>query len=134
MHLFAYGSLMFEQVWSRVARGDYIRRSARLPGFARRKVRHDVYPVVFRTQDSDGVDGIVYLDVSKEDVARLDHFEGESYDRQKHMIVVEGSEKLVAAVYVLKDHYDYIIDHKEWDPLWFAQEGLAAFLGHYQGF
>jgi len=134
VHLFTYGSLMFEPVWSRLTQGQYVRRPARLHGFARRKVRHDVYPVVFPSQDSAWVDGMVYLDVSKEDIKRLDHFEGEFYDRQEHMTIVEGGEKVTAAVYVLKDHYHYIIDSANWDPDWFAQEGLPTFLGHYRGF
>ncbi|UCD49484.1 MAG: gamma-glutamylcyclotransferase [Phycisphaerales bacterium] len=134
MHLFTYGSLMFEQVWSRLAQGHYVRRPARLHGFARRNVRHDVYPVVFRSQDSDWVDGMIYLDITKEDINRLDHFEGQFYDRREHMIIVEGSERITAAVYVLKDHYDHIISGDEWDPARFTREGLAVFLGQYQGF
>lgn len=134
MHLFVYGSLMFEPVWSRLAQNAYAQYPARLPGFVRRKVRHDVYPVVFRSQNGDDVEGLVYLDVTEADIKRLDAFEGEFYDRQDHTVVVEGRRELVAAVYVLKDCYRDLIDHVEWDPQWFAAEGLPHFLGEYKGF
>ncbi len=134
MHLFAYGSLMFEEVWSRLARGSYVKRSARLHGFSRRKVRDDVFPVVFRSHDADWVDGVVYLNVTADDIVKLDVFEGELYDRQQHTVVVEQQEKAVAAVYVLKDDYCYMTDEAMWDPAWFAREGLVMFLHGYRGF
>ena len=134
MHLFVYGSLMFEEVWSRLVRGSYVRRPARLHGFARRKVRDDVYPVVVRSHDRDWVDGLVYLNVGEEDIERLDFFEGQFYDRQNHTVIVEGAEKAVAAVYVLRNDYHHLIDAGGWDPERFAREGLTFFLGRYRGF
>lgn len=134
VHLFVYGSLMFEQVWSRLVRGSYIKRTARLHGFCRRKVKGDVYPVIFRSQGSDWVDGVVYLDVSVDDIARLDFFEGDFYERRNERVVVEGSDKLTAAVYVLADDFYHLADDASWDPDWFAREGLAIFQGHYRGF
>jgi len=125
---------MFEPVWSRLVQGTYGHREARLYGFARRKVRHDVYPVVFPAERCDGVDGLVYLNVSAADIARLDHFEGEFYERQMHPVRIENGPDVAAAVYVLKDQYDHLIDSSEWDPQWFATEGLPTFLGQYNGF
>jgi gamma-glutamylcyclotransferase (GGCT)/AIG2-like uncharacterized protein YtfP len=134
MHVFVYGSLLFEEVWSRLVRGSYVRRAARLHGFTRRRVRGDVYPVIVKSHNADWVDGMVYLNVTEEDIRRLDVFEGDFYDRQNHGVVVEASEKAVAAVYVLKDDYDYMTDDVGWDPEWFAREGLVIFLGRYRGF
>jgi hypothetical protein len=57
MNLFTYGSLMFVEVWSQLVRGDYVKRPARLHGFTRRRVHKDVYPVIFRSNDSECVDG-----------------------------------------------------------------------------
>jgi gamma-glutamylcyclotransferase (GGCT)/AIG2-like uncharacterized protein YtfP len=134
VHLFVYGSLMFEPVWQRLVRGAYVHRPARLHGFTRRKVRGDVYPVIFRSHDAEWVDGQVYLHVGAEDLTRLDFFEGEFYDRQTHTIVVAESEAILADAYVLRDEYLHMTDNVVWDPHWFAQEGLAAFLGHHGGF
>jgi gamma-glutamylcyclotransferase (GGCT)/AIG2-like uncharacterized protein YtfP len=125
---------MFEEVWSRLVTGAYVKRTARLHGFRRYKVRGDVYPVLLKSQDCDWVDGVIYLNVSERDMQKLDFFEGDLYDRQDHTVVVEGFEKVSAAVYVLKDSYDYMTGESGWDPQWFAEEGLAAFLGRYRGF
>jgi gamma-glutamylcyclotransferase (GGCT)/AIG2-like uncharacterized protein YtfP len=135
MNVFTYGSLMFEPVWSRLVRGSYGKKAARLHGFTRRRIRGDVYPVVFRSQDEDWVDGIVYLDVSDEDLLHLDSFEGEIYARQSHWVAVEGADEgIVADAYVLKESYAHMRDDREWDPSWFARHGLPAFIGHYKGF
>jgi gamma-glutamylcyclotransferase (GGCT)/AIG2-like uncharacterized protein YtfP len=134
MHLFVYGSLMFEPVWSRLVEGTYAKRPARLYGFARRRVRNDVYPVIFPSLGAEWVDGQVYLHVGDDDLKRLDFFEGEFYDRQSHAVTVAPFEKTAADVYVLRDEYLHMTDDTAWDPQWFAEEGLALFLGHYKGF
>ena len=125
---------MFEPVWSRLACGSYVKRTARLQGFTRRKVRGDVYPVIFHSHEAEWVDGIVYLDVSDTDFRALDLFEGEIYDRESHMVIVEDGEKTIASVYVLKDTFYHMVDDVKWDPDVFATRGLSNFLGHYKGF
>lgn len=43
-HLFTYGSLMFEDVWNRLVKGNYLSQKAMLAnGYARRCVKDDVY-------------------------------------------------------------------------------------------
>jgi hypothetical protein len=80
------------------------------------------------------VDGVVYLDVSNEDIRRLDQFEGDLYDRQSQRVIMESGEGVVADAYVLKETYSHMTDDDEWDPLWFARDGLPVFLGGYRGF
>ncbi len=134
MNLFTYGSLMFDEIWSRLVRGDYTKRSARLHGFTRRRIRDDVYPVIFRSNHSEWVDGVIYFGVSDEDLRRLDAFEAHAYDRQPHIVIVEGSEEHPADAYVLKDSYRYLANESEWDPQWFAREALPVFTRSYRGF
>jgi len=134
MNLFTYGSLMFQEVWSQLVRGDYLSRPARLHGFTRRRVHGDVYPVIFRSHPGEWVDGLVYFDVGEEDLRRLDAFEAEPYDRQTHTVVVEGAEKHQADAYVLKESFYYMVNDREWDPQWFAREALPIFVSHYKGF
>jgi gamma-glutamylcyclotransferase (GGCT)/AIG2-like uncharacterized protein YtfP len=125
---------MFEPVWTRIARGAYVQRPARLHGFTRRRARGDVYPVIFKSRDADWVDGILYLDVDEKDLHRLDVFEGEPYERQTHTVVVENAEKMQACVYVLKENWIWMANHVPWDPNYFAREGLKYFMKHYIGF
>lgn len=134
MNLFTYGSLMFDEVWSHLVRGDYVKRPARLHGFTRRRVQGDVYPVIVRSDNSDWVDGVVYFDIDPDDLRRLDVFEAEPYDRQTHIVVVEGRERRRADAYVLKDCFRHMIHDCEWDPEWFEREALPIFLGSYRGF
>jgi gamma-glutamylcyclotransferase (GGCT)/AIG2-like uncharacterized protein YtfP len=134
MNLFTYGSLMFDEVWSQLVCGDYVKRSARLQGFTRRRVHGDVYPVIVRGRDGDWVDGVVYFGVDDADLKRLDLFEAEPYDRQTHLVVVDGCEKHPADAYVLKDDYRHMIHDCEWDPQWFEREALPIFIGSYRGF
>ncbi len=134
MNLFTYGSLMFDEVWSQLVRGVYRKRSARLRGFTRRRVRGDVYPVIIRSHEADWVEGVVYFDVGPDDLKRLDLFEAEPYDRQTHVVVVEGGEEQYVDAYVLKDCYRHMLHDCEWDPNWFQREALPLFLHRYKGF
>jgi gamma-glutamylcyclotransferase (GGCT)/AIG2-like uncharacterized protein YtfP len=133
MNLFAYGSLMFEEVWSRLVCGRYVKRPARLHGFLRRQVHGDVYPVIIRSSSGDWVDGFVYFGISKDDIRRIDAFEADAYDRQTHTVVVEGCEKRRADVYVLKEDYSYLVNDCAWDPQWFARQALSGFVREYRG-
>jgi gamma-glutamylcyclotransferase (GGCT)/AIG2-like uncharacterized protein YtfP len=134
MNLFAYGSLMFDEVWSRLVRGHYVKRAARLHGFRRRQVHGDVYPVIVRSSNGDWVDGFVYFDVGTEDIRRVDVFEADAYDRQTHAVVVEGGEEHRADAYVLKESYAYLVNDCAWDPQWFARQALSGFVRDYPGF
>ena len=134
MNLFSYGSLMFREVWSQLVKGDYVKRPARLYGFTRRRVHGDVYPVIVPSPHGDWVDGVVYFGVSEDDLKRLDVFEAEPYDRQTHVVLVEGRERHLADAYVLKDHFQYMVHDCEWDPQWFEREALPVFIGSYRGF
>ncbi|MCX5643505.1 MAG: gamma-glutamylcyclotransferase [Phycisphaerae bacterium] len=134
MNLFTYGSLMFDEVWSRLARCDYLKRPGRLHGFTRRRVHDDVYPVILKSSNGVCVDGVVYFGVGDEDLRRLDVFKGPAYDRQTHAVVVEGGEKRPAEVYVLNEDFSHLVTACKWDPQWFARTALGVFLSHYQGF
>jgi len=130
-HLFTYGSLMFEQVWDKLVQGHYLSQKATLNGYARRSVKEEKYPVIFQANES--VEGVVYYDISDEDMKILDMFEGEYYARNEVELLVKN-EPIHARVYVLKEKYFDIIDPNPWSEALFATEGLKSFLVNYQGF
>jgi len=130
-HLFTYGSLMFEDVWNRLVRGNYLSQKATLMGYARRSVKNDEYPVIFQANEL--VEGVVYYDISEEDMITLDAFEGEYYERKEVELLVKN-QPVNACVYVLKEHYFDIIDPKSWSEAHFATEGIKRFLANYKGF
>ena len=133
-HLFCYGSLMFAPVWSRVVQGTYDRVEAPLRGFQRRCVQGGTYPCLIPGSYDDIVDGVIYLHVNTADMARLDAFEGELYDRKTVVCLDAAKRSYEAEVYVLKTHYRSVATDAAWDVTWFASEGLSQFLDHYQGF
>ncbi len=128
VHVFTYGSLMFDPVWSRVVSGSYERCGAILQGYDRKGVRHEVYPVIIPSAAHSQVRGIVYLDVSSSDLARLDQFEGEYYFRKTARVVTEEKKSIPAEVYVLKEEYYAILSNKEWDPAVFSTTGIQYFI------
>ena len=130
-HLFTYGSLMFEDVWNRLVKGNYLSQKATLRGYARRSVKGDEYPVIFQADEL--VEGVVYYDISEEDRIILDIFEGEYYERKEVELLVKN-EPIMASVYVLKEKYFDIIDPKPWSEALFATEGIKRFLSNYKGF
>ena len=130
-HLFTYGSLMFEDVWNRLVKGNYLSQKATLNGYARRAVKEDVYPVIFQANEL--VEGVVYYDINEEDMVILDTFEGEYYERKEVELLVKN-EPIRAYVYVLKEKYFDKIDPKPWSDALFATEGIKRFLTNYKGF
>jgi gamma-glutamylcyclotransferase (GGCT)/AIG2-like uncharacterized protein YtfP len=130
-HLFTYGSLMFENVWHKLVKGNYLAQKATLHGYERRAIKDDVYPVIFKANTL--VEGVVYYDVSDEDLVILDTFEGEYYERKEVELLVEST-PIKASAYILKEAYFHLIDTKPWSDALFAQEGIQTFLEEYKGF
>ncbi len=133
LHIFTYGSLMFDQVWTQVVEGSYQHYQATLPGFIRRSIFNEDYPAILPGRLSSTVSGILYLDVSSDDLTRLDAFEGSCYARQ-HVQVKTDNNIFAADAYVLKNEYRHLASEREWEPGEFEKLGLQRFLGSYFGF
>jgi hypothetical protein len=147
MHVFAYGSLMFAAVWTRVVAGCYRSTPASLAGFRRWRVRGEDYPCLVRSVDEDGdrdgghpapVDGVLYLDVAPADIAALDAFEGADYRRIEVPVTVGGGGQGGAAArgaILLAQTYLFIararIEPDEWDPAEFERDRIERFLRSY---
>lgn len=133
MHVFTYGSLMFEPVWSLVVRGRYQASSARLSGYQRRVVIGQTYPGLWPGKADCNIEGVLYHNVTDADVGRLDRFEGRYYQRRTLSCVSNG-ERVEAAVYVFRPQFGRLLGNRCWDPVQFAQRGLPRFLARYRGF
>ena len=127
-HIFTYGSLMFEHVWSKVVDGSYDRCAAILQGYDRKGLQDEVYPVVIPSSLHSQVHGTVYLDVATSDLVKLDQFEGEYYFRKTEQALRSDMTILSVEVYVLKEEYYAIIDPKEWDHVYFTTTGIHFFI------
>lgn len=81
---------MSSEVWDRVVAGRYGSEAGTLKGFARRQIRGVSYPALVH-EPGGAVAGILYHEVSMEDIARLDRFEGHAYARIEVIVEVAGA-------------------------------------------
>jgi gamma-glutamylcyclotransferase (GGCT)/AIG2-like uncharacterized protein YtfP len=98
-HVFTYGSLMFAPVWEKVVRGNYRSATATARDYARFDISGETYPGMVARAGA-RVDGVIYFDVSADDIAALDGFEGSEYRRETISVVLGDGEKVAAASYV----------------------------------
>ncbi len=131
MHIFTYGSLMYPEVWSRVVRANYQSAPARIHGFQRRKVRGETYPCLIPGRGT--VEGRLYFDINRQDLERLDRFEGSQYDRVPRFCDLTRG-YVPAAVYVWKREFRSQVISAPWHPRDFERDGLRRFLATYGGF
>lgn len=127
MHLFTYGTLMYPAVWQQVVRRQHPSQAGMLAGFRRFAVRGEVYPVI-RPDFSARVAGRVYRGLTEADLARLDTFEGEYYQRQSVPVALTQGGEVRAQVYVLRPRYYRIAAHEDWDQADFERRGIQRFL------
>lgn len=131
MHVFTYGSLMYRRVWTRVVPGGHAAHGATIRGFARRRIRNEVYPALVRAPAGSAVRGVLYSAVSASDLALLDRFEneGESYGRIQVPAALDTGELLEAWTYLYLDPAR--VDDAPWDPNGFEADDLDHFLNTY---
>ena len=134
MNVFAYGSLMFERIWSNVVTGLYEMSDATLCGYKRRKIKDEIYPALLPGTKEDFVFGKLYFNVAKKDIAKLDRFEGEYYQRKIEECMVSDGSSAAAFVYIINERYNYLIEDEDWDPDWFSKMGIDLFISSYRGF
>jgi gamma-glutamylcyclotransferase (GGCT)/AIG2-like uncharacterized protein YtfP len=125
-HLFAYGTLMCEDIMSEVAGCRLPNVPGKLRGYSRRTVKGEIYPAL--VQDEAGqVSGLVFRDVPPSAWERLDRFEGELYRRQSVQIELDDSKLLQAATYVVRPEFLGHLDLADWDFDRFLRSGKKRF-------
>ena len=130
-HLFAYGTLMCEDIMSEVARCRLSNVSGKLRGYRRRIVKGELYPAL--VQDEAGqVSGLVYREVPPSAWERLDRFEGEMYRRQSVQVELGDSTLLQAATYVVRPEFLGHLERSDWDFDGFIRSGKKRFLREYR--
>lgn len=132
-HLFAYGTLMCEDIMEEVSGCRLSHEPGTLKGYSRRAVRGECYPAVMADEKA-RVGGILYRDVPDAAWERLDRFEGEMYARRPVQIESNDGALLLAATYVVRSEFlDHLEEH-EWDFADFLRNGKALFQRHYRGY
>lgn len=80
------------------------------------------------------IEGIVRVGVSPADVAALDRFEGEEYDRVSCIAETLSLEKFDAWIYQFNNAYYHRLSDCEWNQTEFEKSGLSRFITSYTGF
>lgn len=126
--IFVYGTLQFPAIARAVTGRSLAARPARLPGFARYRVRDAPYPGIVPRAGS-GVPGLLYEGVDAAALARLDEFEGPMYRRERVAVELsrDGS-RLHAEAYVVRPRWRSALCNADWDPDAFERDWHAAYL------
>lgn len=126
-HVFVYGSLMFEPVWERVVDGHYQSVSAILKDHERLAIHGALFPGV-RARTGAQVQGKVWMNVTVEDLHRLNHFESDFYDLTQATVDVTDGSQLPVSFYLVNQSWHHILDSRPWDERVFEKDHLQAFI------
>lgn len=133
--LFVYGSLQYEAVWSLLLQRPYVPVPAQLNGYRRVRIENEGYPALV-IAPAYQVNGLLHRHLEPLDLARLDAFEGQDYQRITAQVRLIGENRLVAAeVYIWQLNrfpQPNLLTEQDWDQANFEQEGLARFLERYK--
>lgn len=147
--VFTYGSLMFEPVWSMVvSTPGRAPMPATINGYQRFCVRGETYPAIVAVADGQ-VSGMLYVDVTDEQLATLDAFEGSDYQRievaagltapsteQKTQPAAVPPAASVVPTDVRAWVYLFLnepaLDTRMWDPVRFESRDMAGFMRTYR--
>jgi gamma-glutamylcyclotransferase (GGCT)/AIG2-like uncharacterized protein YtfP len=133
LNLFAYGTLMCDDIMRDVSGCRLSQVPGVLKGYSRRSVKGEYYPGLVPDEKS-RVAGIVYRQVPDPAWDRLDRFEGEMYTRRIVQIELNNGAALRASTYVVKPEFLEHLEPSEWDFADFLHHGKAGFQKHYKGF
>lgn len=125
--LFCYGTLMFPEVMRAVAGADYPRLVAVLRGYARYRLRREVFPGVIAQAGAE-VHGCLYRGLGAVALRRIDAYESEGYERRLLEVECESGERLGAWVYVVSPASRGRLDPVDWDREAFEHRYLADWL------
>lgn len=127
--LFAYGTLMFEAVFSAVCGGLCSSEEARLAGYARYPVRGHEFPGIVPKPGAD-TKGRLFVGIDDELWLRLDEFETDFYTRER-VAVETRSGSIEAQTYVVAARHYKHLEHRPWSPQAFATHSLEQYLRKY---
>lgn len=129
-HLFVYGSLLFDEVVERVIGRRVERAPASLDGFQRCQVIGELYPGL-KPQKGSRVNGGLILNLTPQDFANLDQFEGGMYQRGVVSTKDQAGRIVPAEVYITRGRYLHCLAREDWSEAEFGQYHLQRFLNTY---
>lgn len=132
-HLFAYGTLMCEDILFAVSGRRLTGARCLLRDYERGKIQGEVYPGIV-ARPGKVVEGVLYTDVPEAAWERLDAFEGEMYQRSAIQVELEDGALREAQAYLIRPEFDYRLSAKPWSLEEFLGSGKERFRRQYLGF
>lgn len=131
MRLFAYGTLMWPEIMAGVIGRKIDGRPAVLSNARRLKVKNEVYPSLISAACGE-VNGILYENLTPDEIHALDRFEGPEYDRREVSVHVDGL-PLPAETYFTSAEGMKLVEDSEWTIADLPPEKLQQFRRLYKG-
>ena len=125
-NLFAYGTLANADVMRCVAGRAEGGAPAVLAAHRRRVLVGRIYPAVVPAP-GESVDGVVWHGLTPDEIARLDRFEGELYERVDCSVVAAGR-PLRAQLYRLRSEHEALLGSEPFRLADFEARHLTAYL------
>jgi gamma-glutamylcyclotransferase (GGCT)/AIG2-like uncharacterized protein YtfP len=132
-NLFAYGSLMCEDILGSVAGCAPAFEAAVLKDYRRLKVRGEHYPGLVR-HPGGRVDGMLYHALQTPAWVRLDRFEGVMYERVAVSVNLADGTLVEADTYLIRPESEHRLEPVEWDFELFLAHGKEGFVRDYAGY
>jgi gamma-glutamylcyclotransferase (GGCT)/AIG2-like uncharacterized protein YtfP len=133
IHLFTYGTLMIPRVFQKVTGICPPSKPGVLFDYDCYRLKNQSYPgIVFKPNTS--TRGIVYFDLTPENIKKLDIFEGDLYDRTCVSVALAASKIVEAFTYILKSGAEGFLSNHRWSKTEFETRYLNEFLEHDPGF
>jgi gamma-glutamylcyclotransferase (GGCT)/AIG2-like uncharacterized protein YtfP len=126
MHLFAYGTLMFPEIWRRLIGREVATVTATLAGYAVYRVSNGSYPVMVSADSGAEVHGVIYFNVDQPAIAILDEYESSMYDRVAVTAMAGDGRSVECQAYVLPEARRAYASNEPWDADRYARESLAG--------
>ena len=112
--LFAYGTLVIEEIMEGVTDKHFHGVNAVIHDFARFRIRNVTYPGIVPHKGG-LVNGTLYCGIDRDALTKIDDFEGDLYERIPVTVFTEDGKPCEAFTYVVKDTYRGIVTDEEWD-------------------
>ena len=126
-NVFTYGSLMNQRVFTSLIKPEKVRSAANLSDFKRTKIKGAEYPAI-RPSLGDMVNGLVWFDLTFDELAILDEFENSEYERKLVDVELENGGYVEAYAYIFRSEYSGYLSSEPWSLDEFEEQNLLAFM------
>ena len=132
-HLFAYGTLMCEDIMREVSGNRIVPAPATLRNCRRLSVKGEAFPGLVPFEGG-LVTGVVYRYVPDSAWECLDRFEGEMYARMRVHVELSSGKALAVETYVVRPEFADRLESSEWNFEKFLRTGKRRFQQSYRGY